>query len=99
MAKGVKDLKGLKDQVIHINQELNGLRNNLKVLRDNISGMMKGDAEGPYWNGEAASEFYAVAIKNMNANIADYNRAYKQLSALGTSYEETKAASKAKGKK
>ena len=36
---------------------------------------MKGDSEGPYWNGSSAKSFYTTAKGNLNNDITAYKEA------------------------
>ena len=54
----------------------------MKGLKTNYEALMKGDANGPYWNGAAALRFYKTAKNNLAKDIAAYNAVFKIYSAL-----------------
>lgn len=78
----------LKKNINVINTNLKGLASELKKLHDNLDTMMKGNADGPYWNGTSAKNFYKKAVSNIENDIKDYQAAYKKLNAIAVKYEE-----------
>ena len=80
--------KKLKNNVININTSLNNLAKELKNLSGYLDAMMKGNEDGPYWNGESASKFYTKAVKNLKNDIDDYKAAYNKLNAIAVKYEQ-----------
>ncbi len=87
MAASVKDKKKLKNNIETINSYMCKLADELNGLSQNLNNLMKGDNDGPYWNGEDAASFYKIAVKNLNNNIEDYVSARGRLESLGTLYE------------
>ena len=83
----VKNNQLLKTYVTKINAEMAALAEEMQKLSDNLNKMMKGDANGPYWNGEDAAAFYYMARKNVSNNIIDYSTARDKLDYLGELYE------------
>lgn len=49
----------------------------IKGLHDNYEALLKGDSEGPYWNGATALTFYNRAKRNLDNDIVAYNSVYK----------------------
>ena len=86
MATKVNKTK-LKKNITNINAYLNALASELQKLSSNLDTMMKGNADGPYWNGNAAKNFYGIAKKNMTENIADYKKAFNKLNSIAVKYE------------
>ena len=78
----------LKKNVININNSLNSLATELKNMHDLLDTMMKGNADGPYWNGGRAQNFYKKAISNLKNDIDDYKKAYNRLSSIAVTYEK-----------
>lgn len=64
----IKLCNDLNDQIEKAYQALKGLSGNLNAL-------MKGDSEGPYWNGSSAKSFYTTAKGNLNNDITAYKEA------------------------
>lgn len=87
--RGIKNANKVKATIDSMNTTLKNLEAQLKDLSTNVSKMMTGDAEGPYWNGNHAKKFYNQAINNIKYNIADYKHAYNRLDALAVLYEQT----------
>ncbi len=83
----VKDKKLLKSYVTQINAEMKILAGEIKKLSENLDKMMKGEKDGPFWNGEDAQTFFKVAVANLKHDIDDYVTAKEKLDALGELYE------------
>lgn len=68
-----------EDQYIKLCNDLNTQIENayqaLKGLSDNLTALMKGDSDGPYWNGSSAKSFYTTAKGNLNNDITAYKEA------------------------
>ena len=77
----------LKKNITNINTNLKGLANELEKLSKNLDTMMKGNADGPYWNGQAAKTFYTKSLNNLKNDVADYKAAYKKLNSIAVKYE------------
>ena len=77
----------LKKNIVNINTYLKGLANELQKLSSNLDTMMKGNADGPYWNGQAAKSFYSKAVGNIKNDIVDYKAAYNKLNSIAVKYE------------
>ena len=80
--------KKLKTNVVNINTSLTSLAKELKNLNSYLDAMMKGNADGPYWNGQAAKTFYTKAVANLKNDIADYKSAYNKLNSIAVKYEK-----------
>lgn len=83
----VKDIRTLQNGIKNVNSYMVKLADELKSLSSNINAMMKGDKNGPYWNGEDAVAFYRIAKGNLTHDIENYTSARAKLEALGTIYE------------
>ena len=74
-----KNAKITEDQYIKLCNDLNAQIENayqaIKGLSDNLNALMKGDSEGPYWNGSSAKSFYTTAKGNLNNDITAYQEA------------------------
>ena len=57
--------------------ELNKSYKAIKGLHDNYEALMKGDSNGPYWNGATALRFYKAAKSNLDKDIVAYNATFK----------------------
>lgn len=79
--------KKLKTNISNINTELNSLAKEMKKLSEYLEAMMKGNSDGPYWNGASAKTFYTKAVTNVSNNISDYKAAYNKLNAIAVKYE------------
>ncbi len=89
MANNVKiDKKKLYTNINNVDIAMKSLANEIKKLSNNINAMMKGNADGPYWNGTAANRYYDKAIDNLKNDIADYKAAYNQLFNISDKYQE-----------
>ena len=100
MGKGYKNINKVKQKIISMNSQFKKLETDMKNLRSALDTMMKGDADGPYWNGEAAQVFYTQGVKNYKNNITEYNNAFKKIDSLAGAYEEDVINNKnKKGKK
>ena len=78
----------LKSNINVINTELSNLAKDLKNLSSYLDTMMKGNSDGPYWNGQAAKTFYTKAVSNLKNDIADYKAAYNKLNAIAIKHEK-----------
>lgn len=87
-SSGIKSTSTVKTIIQQLNSDLKDMNTRLKTLSEQINEMMKGDADGPYWNGKKAKNFYTKAKKNLDNNIADYQYAYTTLSKLAVKYEQ-----------
>jgi len=65
-----KLIKQFGDELRNAYKAMNGLQKNYQAL-------MKGDSNGPYWNGAAALRFYKSAKSNMDKDIIAYNAVFK----------------------
>ena len=77
----------LKLNINSINENLNSLAKDIKNLSTYLDAMMKGNADGPYWNGAAAKKYYTKAVTNLKNDIIDYQAAYNKLNAIAVKYE------------
>lgn len=93
-SSGVKSKKGLKNNITTINSKLKKLDAEMKKLSQAMNDMMKGDSDGPYWNGAKAKLFYERAVKNLTNDIKDYKTAYKNLDNIAVKYESACAFDK-----
>ncbi len=79
-----------EDQYIKLCNDLNGdietAYASLKDLSNNLNALMKGDSEGPYWNGSSAKAFYTTAKGNLNNDITAYKEATEAWSKLELRY-------------
>lgn len=80
--------KRLKKNITNINTSLTNLSKEIKNLSAYLDTMMKGNSDGPYWNGKTAKTFYTKAVGNLKNDIADYRSAYKKLNAIAIKYEK-----------
>ena len=78
----------LKTNITNINSTLTSLASELQKLSKNLDTMMKGNSDGPYWNGQAASKFYKKAVTNVKNDIEDYKTAYTKISKIAVKYEK-----------
>jgi len=58
----------------------------MKELNTNFNALMKGDSEGPYWNGSSAKAFYTETKNNLNNSIAIYKEATEVWASLELRY-------------
>jgi len=86
MASTKIDKTKLYQNVTNINKALVSLSKEIKSLNSNLNLMMKGDADGPYWNGQAADKFYTKAVANLKNDIEDYNSAFQRLQNIADKY-------------
>lgn len=87
---GIKKKKQLLAEIKTMNNTLHRIYNALQGLSANVKGMMKGDQDGPYWNGADAETFYKKAIKNLANNAKDYEAAYNMVNKLAVKAERAK---------
>lgn len=77
-----------EDQYINLcnnlNDEIENAYQALKSINKNLTVLMTGDKEGPYWNGLTAKSFYSSA----KANIVNDIKAYKEACDAWTKLEE-----------
>ena len=59
----------------NLNKEIENAYQAIKGLNDNYTAIMKGDSDGPYWNGKTAQDFYKTAKKNLDNDIVAYKEA------------------------
>jgi hypothetical protein len=64
---------------------LNELYNEMKSFNSDFQSLLKGDNEGPYWNGSSAVKVYQKAKINADKNLEAYD-------ALCTVYNSLKEA-------
>lgn len=95
MGKGIKKA-ALKKNINNMNQSMKNLAENFKKLSTNLNLMMKGDADGPYWNGTKAQKFYSKATKNLVNDLADYGSALDILNTIAVHYEQSVSGDKSK---
>lgn len=93
MAKGTNK-QGLLRNVQNLNAILVKLAKEMENANQQLNIMMKGDANGPYWNGNKAKAFYSKAKSNMKNNAEDYMRALNKLNTLAVKYEQQVKADK-----
>ncbi len=86
MASTKIDKTKLYQNVTNINKALVSLSKEIKSLNSNLNLMMKGDSDGPYWNGKAADKFYTKAVANLKNDIEDYNSAFQRLQNIADKY-------------
>lgn len=67
----------LEQMLVELNTEMEKLYQQIKNVSTNLNTLMKGDSNGPYWNGAVAKSFYNGAVKNLNENLYG---AYKEAS-------------------
>ena len=79
-----------EDQYIKL---CNSIRDDIEVAYQQIKGLsqsynalLKGDSEGPYWNGATAKSFYTTAKANLNNDIKAYKEATEAWSKLYNRY-------------
>ena len=82
------DKKKLKVNIANINTALTSLSKEIKNLSTYLDTMMKGNSDGPYWNGASAKTFYTKAVANLKNDIVDYKTAYNKLNAIAVKYEK-----------
>ncbi len=85
-----KDAKITEDQYIKLCNDFNTQIENayqaIKGLNINLNALMKGDSEGPYWNGSSAQAFYKTARGNLNNDITAYKEATQAWARLELRY-------------
>ena len=85
-----KKAKIKEDQYIKLCNDLNTQIENayqqIKGLSQNLNALMKGNSEGPYWNGKNALEFYKTAKGNLNNDITAYKEATEAWAKLELRY-------------
>ena len=69
-----------------LNADLEKAYQAIKDLRDNLNGLMKGDEEGPYWNGASAKAAYFEAKISLNNAISIYKEAAEAWSKIELRY-------------
>jgi len=70
----------------NINKEIEAAYKAIKGLHDNYTALLKGDKEGPYWNGAVAANFYKNAKGNLDNAIKAYEDAVKAWEKLRDRY-------------
>ena len=91
---GKKETTGIKNKVKaranieKIDENMYLLAKEIKSLNENLRTMMGGNENGPYWNGVKAKAFYELAVKNLENNIRDYQKAYDRLAAYADRYRK-----------
>lgn len=70
----------------NINTQIDNCYKGLKCLHDNYTALLKGDGEGPFWNGSVASGFYKTAKANLDHDIEAYDAAVKAWEKLRDRY-------------
>jgi hypothetical protein len=70
----------------NINKQIEAAYKAIKGLHDNYNALLKGDKEGPYWNGALASGFYRDAKANLDNAIKAYDDAVKAWEKLRDRY-------------
>ena len=78
----------LKTNINNIDNSLNNLSKEIKNLNSHLDAMMKGNADGPYWNGASAKVFYTRAISNLKNDIDDYKMAHNKLKLIAEKYDK-----------
>lgn len=86
-ASGIKSKKGARASIEKLNSEMVKLQKDLTMLSKTLDRMLKGDTNGPFWNGRKAGQFYKKAVGNLKNDIADYKRAYKVCNNFAIKYE------------
>ena len=62
--------------------ELKNAYKAMEGLKKNYEALMRGDSNGPYWNGAAALRFYKTAKNNLAKDIVAYKEVFKIYDAL-----------------
>ncbi len=81
------DKAKLKVNITNLSKSMNYLSIEIKKLSNCLNEMMKGNSDGPYWNGKQAKSFYNKAVANLRHDIADYTAAYDKLNDIALKYE------------
>lgn len=81
-SSGIKNSKKLSANITTINTKMGKLATAMKNQRDAVNKMMKGNADGPYWNGKKAHTYYKKVTGNLDRDIEDYQTAYRNLKTL-----------------
>jgi len=82
MAGGIVKKNKAKQEILAINTTMKNLATHMETLSKEVQAMMKGDADGPYWNGVKAKKFYDKAVKNYDNNAKDYDTARTNLQTI-----------------
>ena len=69
-----------------LNNNIENAYQALKELNTNLNALMRGDLEGPYWNGASAKAFYTESKSNLNNNIVAYKEATEVWATLELRY-------------
>ena len=87
---GGKKKKITEDEYIELcnglNSDIEKAYQAIKGLSTNTTKMMKGDSEGPYWNGAKAKSFYKTAQANLKNDIKAYEEAVEAWKKLRARY-------------
>ena len=70
----------------NLNKEIENAYDALKGLSTNYNALLKGDSEGPYWNGSSAKTFYTTAKRNLDNDITAYKEAVEAWQKLVDRY-------------
>lgn len=88
MAKG--KAKITEDQYIKLCNDLHTEIENayqaIKGLSTSYNTLLKGDSEGPYWNGSSARSFFGTAKANLDNDIKAYKEAAEAWDKLYNRY-------------
>ena len=71
--------------------ELENAYAGMKGLHDAYEALLKGDNDGPYWNGSSAKSFYKTARNNLNNSIEAYKEAAQNWETLYNKYQKLKS--------
>lgn len=70
----------------NLNKEIENAYAAIKGLNSSYNALLKGDSEGPYWNGSTAKTFYTTAKRNLDNDITAYREAVEAWEKLRDRY-------------
>lgn len=89
VAGGIVKADKAKTKIIELNKIMSHLESEMLFLSNDVKTMIKGNEDGPYWNGAKAVKFYKNAKKNYDNNVVDFAKSVKNLHEVAYRTEET----------
>ncbi len=81
-------IQELKNSIRQADEPLKNIAAGIESFSMHIQEMMKGDANGPYWNGNQAKYFYFNSIKDINEEISNYGLILDTVDKIAYAVEE-----------
>lgn len=96
MGSTIKKLSKAKTQVNNLSTYMKNYSSKIDTVVDELNKMMKGGANGAYWQGQNAYDWYANAIRRINSMIDNYAHSYNEFEDFAAMYDKAYAKSKTK---